>query len=102
MNELPVLPSVSCQRHRFWQLQASQVANVIQPLFFSARLVDGSQACTATVFHFAGMMMMILLVWQAIGWIIVTNKVQCKLQKYKNAQLQSQLYPRHNGPNNKV
>jgi len=33
---------------------------------------------------------------------LVTNKVQCKLQKYKNVQLQSQLYPRHNGPNNKV
>jgi len=70
MNELLILPSVSCQRHRFWQFQASQVANVIQPLFFFARLVDGSQACTATVFHFAGMMMMmILLAWQPIGWI---------------------------------
>ena len=33
---------------------------------------------------------------------LVTNKVQCKLQKYKNVQLQSQLYPRHNGPNNKI
>ena len=40
------------------------------------------------------MMMMILLVWQPIGWI--SYKVQCKLQKYKNVQLQSQLYPRHN------
>jgi len=38
------------------------------------------------------MMMMILLVWQPIGW--TTNKVHCKLQKkkkYKNIQLQCQL-----------
>ena len=49
-----------------------------------------------------------LIIWWWFYWYgsqsagLVTNKVQCKLQKYKNVQLQSQLYPRHNGPNNKV
>jgi len=42
-------------------------------------------------------------VWVAdeLEYEVVTNKVQCKLQKYQNVQLQRQLYPRHNGPNNK-
>jgi len=35
-------------------------------------------------------MIMILLVWQPIGWI--TNKVHCKLQKKKNNTKISKIY----------
>jgi len=49
VNELPVLPSIICQHHHFWQVQACPVS------VFVARLVDGSKVSIPERSHSVGM-----------------------------------------------